>query len=102
MTEEGKQPIMHIDAEPSLKEIEQAVRTMRQFGLVLDVPKEDTRNGGRHVWLNPTRKGLLNDVREWFEEGPGPRTAAHIRSIRARIRPLKRGEIAHGVIVRTH
>jgi hypothetical protein len=66
------------------------------------MPAEDTVNGTRHVFINPTNEGLLADVIDWFREVPGPSTEAYIKSVSAAICPLNRGQTAHLCFQRVH
>jgi len=86
---------------PTVKQIAGKIARERQFGLILDVPKEVSPSG-RHVFTNPIKNGLLADVIDWFNECPGPSTEAYIRSLTAAVSPLNRGQTAHLCFYRIH
>jgi hypothetical protein len=86
---------------PSYNRIAAEIARKRHFGLVLDHPPEDI-NAGRHVFINPSRDGLLADAIAWFNEVPGPSTAKYVEALTLYITPLKRGQTAHLIITRAH
>jgi hypothetical protein len=86
---------------PTVKQITAEIARERQFGLILDVPKEASPSG-RHVFTNLTKKGLLADVIDWFNECPGPSTAAYIKCLTAAVSPLNRGQTGHLCFYRIH
>jgi len=81
---------------PSASQIAAEIAHDRQFGLIIDEPR------GRHVFINPTKEGLIVDVVDWFNECPGPNTTANITNVTAGLTKIRRGQTFHTGFVGVH